>query len=627
MVISQIVDSAIGVVSPERMTARKVARERSRMFDSMKPERDKLLGKIRAQSGIHKGAQTRDYTNWASYIGSQSADDDNIDDIPVLRDRTREAIRDNGIAAGAAQTLASNIVGGGIRTQAALDRESLGLSDDDADAIERAMDRVWNRFVAGSDIAGRSNFSEQQRIAMRQSIESGEFLAMLMRRDRAWSPYSLGLMSIDPNRMSKPATIKGDKYADADIRDGVEIGPLGEAVAYWIEKPRKMGVGGDIEHTRLSARDKYGRPNVLHGFEPTRPGQSRGVSWFAPVLDLFKQLDEYVEAELIGARVAACFSVFVKKSNPYSEGHALYSDTNDDGDFLENLRPGLVSYLGKDEDISIANPQRPGVTFDPFVNLMLRIVSVGLDIPYELLINKWDGANYSVARTVLLEARRKWRVHQQWLARTMCVPVWQLMMEEAWLRGEFPMIKDFYAKKHLWTGCRTIPEGWQWVDPEKEVNAAEKAISIGLSSLAHEAGSQGRDWKETIEQLGREGREKRSLGVIDQEKESEIDGRLVRVGLKLPIKEMYQRYGRQAPSEGETATNFEDNKVRQFHLALGLLTINEARAELGLPSVAWGEVPVRTLEGIGIQGGVDTPGGEASDSGSKEGDNGDKGTK
>lgn len=559
-----IIDNAIGIFSPARMLQRKELRARAELFDSLAPARDKLSADLRKrimnQAGIHKGAKTRDYTNWGNFISTNSADDDNIDDSITLRDRTRELVRDNGIAAGAAETLVSNIIGGGIMMQSSLDRDALGIGDDEADNIERAMDRVWKRWINDADVSGRWSFGDIQRISLKQAITTGDFLNLIMRKNRVWSPYATSIMTIDPNRLDHPGIIGSQTYKDADNRGGVEIGELGEPIAYWIEKPRKYNDHMQKEFSRIPARDKYGRPNVLHSFVPDRPGQSKGISWFSPVIDLFKQLDEYMEAELIGARVAACFAVFIKKTNPYQEGLSMFTETDSYGFNVENLTPGLVSYLGTNEDISIANPQRPGVTFDPFVSLMLRIVSVGTGIPYELIINKWDGASYSVARTVLLEARRKWRIHQKWVSRTLCNPVWQLVMEEAWLRGELPMINDFYAKRHLWTAARAIPEGWQWVDPEKEVNAAIKAVDSGLSTLSDEAGAHGRDWESNLEQRGREERKRRALGVVNHVEEAEVDNTLSEIGLPLDAEDVYTRYGRAKPSGPDaglkrTATN------------------------------------------------------------------------
>ena len=42
------------------------------------------------------------------------------------------------------------------------------------------------------------------------------------------------------------------------------------------------------------------------------------------------------------------------------------------------------------------------------------------------------------------------------------------------------------------------------MDPVKEAKSSEMAIDIGISTLADEAASQGKDWEEVLEQRARE---------------------------------------------------------------------------------------------------------------------------
>src|SRR4051812_7096950 len=55
----------------------------------------------------------RELAGWDPVAGS--ADADLLPDLGVLRPRTRDLIRNHGIAAGAQQTLGDNIVGTGLR--------------------------------------------------------------------------------------------------------------------------------------------------------------------------------------------------------------------------------------------------------------------------------------------------------------------------------------------------------------------------------------------------------------------------------------------------------------------------------------------------------------------------------
>jgi capsid protein len=49
---------------------------------------------------------------------------------------------------------------------------------------------------------------------------------------------------------------------------------------------------------------KSGAPLVLHLFDKVRPGQSRGVPYLAPVIELIKQLGRYTDAEVMAAVVS-----------------------------------------------------------------------------------------------------------------------------------------------------------------------------------------------------------------------------------------------------------------------------------------------------------------------------------
>jgi lambda family phage portal protein len=137
------------------------------------------------------------------------------------------------------------------------------------------------------------------------------------------------------------------------------------------------------------------------------------------------------------------------------------------------------------------------------VDRIFRAISTGLNLPYEIVAKDFSKTNYSSARAALLEARRYFMVRQAWLARKLCQPAWDMLQEEAFLKNQLPA-GSFYEKKSDWCRARWIAPGWQWVDLVKEAKSSEMAIDIGISSLADEAASQGKDWEEVLEQRARE---------------------------------------------------------------------------------------------------------------------------
>jgi lambda family phage portal protein len=187
-------------------------------------------------------------------------------------------------------------------------------------------------------------------------------------------------------------------------------------------------------------------------------------------------------------------------------------DRNLQGQYLESLEPGMIRHLLPGESITSFNPQRPSATFEPFVEKMLRAISAALGLPYELVAKDFSKTNYSSARAALLEARRYFKVRQEWLARKLCQPVWEMVLEEAYLRGELGSI-SFYENKQYWVNASWITPGWEWVDPLKEAQAAEVGIRNGIITYSDLYSAQGKDWEECFEQRKREQEKIKELGL------------------------------------------------------------------------------------------------------------------
>jgi capsid protein len=87
--------------------------------------------------------------------------------------------------------------------------------------------------------------------------------------------------------------------------------------------------------------------------------------------------------------------------------------------------------------------------------------------------------------------------------RYLCQPVWEMLLMEAWLRGDFKApgfldhIRDYCA-------CKWIPNGWSWVDPVKEADGAKISIENNMTTLADILSAKGDDIDEVLESRARE---------------------------------------------------------------------------------------------------------------------------
>lgn len=413
----------------------------------------------------------------------------------TLLERSRDLNRNDAVASGATDTIAFNVVGQGLQLQSRMRADRLGVSEDRVRQLQKQAEDIWAAWKPTADSSNICDFDELQFLALRKIVEDGEVLAVPIMAGEAWRGLQRAIEIVESDRLLNTKSQLTISSFDAAI----EVGERGQPVAYHIQKAKKS-LSDNPPSVRIDARDRQGRPKVLHIFPVRRPGQLRGVPLFAPVMTLFKDLSETIEAEVVVARVTACLAVFVTLQDPAYAAIGNQTGTEASTNArIQSLEPGLVNYLNPGESINVVTPNRPGDTFAPFVEMVLRMIGTSIGLPYELLTKDFSKTNYSSARAAILEGRRMFTTWRSWFGRKFCQPIYDLIIEEAYLRDMLD-VPDFYENRAEYTRAQWIGGGWGWVDPVKEVEASRKAIDYGLSTLAEEAAGQGRDWEEILEQ-------------------------------------------------------------------------------------------------------------------------------
>lgn len=484
--LSNVIDRFVAIFSPQAAYKRAAFRTASNMLSS------------------YRGARI-DRTNSGWITSSGSADADTFNDLPVLRERSRDLIRNSPYAGGIANTMTTNTIGNGIRPQSRVRYQKLGITQEQALEFQAEAEKIWSAWCKVADISGRLSFYQIQALVDRQIIENGEVFALAMRISDSRRQIGLAYDIIEADRVDSPY---GMRY-DPKVRMGIQLGEYGQPVKYYIREGHPgdvLQLGNSNKALKWNAYDatdaSTGLKNVYHLYLLTRPGQTRGVPMFAPVIAYFQHLDKYLEAELVAARVAACFAMFITKTSPEA-AFGANTTTDSDGKRIETIEPASINYLSPGESVQNFSPQRPGNTFDVFVMQLLRQIGASLNMPYELVTKDFSRSNYANMRASLLQAYRYFRCRQHWLNEQFNQPTYERVIEEAVLRGHLKAPK-FYKNRDEWTRARWISEGWEWVDPEKEANAAVLARDNNFSTLEDICASRGNDWEEVVEQKAKE---------------------------------------------------------------------------------------------------------------------------
>ena len=243
--------------------------------------------------------------------------------------------------------------------------------------------------------------------------------------------------------------------------------------------------------------------SVLHLFDRLRPGQVRGVPWFAPVILKLRDLDEYDDAELVRKKIEACFAAFVTGAD--DEETLGSAATDADGRRVESFEPGMIEYLAPGKDVKFATPSHAG-GYAEYMRVQLHAIAAGVGLTYELLTGDLCQVNYSSIRAGLLEFRRRMEALQwQLLVPGLCRPVWQRFVATAQAIGALPA----GTIEAEWTAPR-----FEAVDPLKDIQADILAVRGGLMTLKEAIARQGYDPAHVLAEIGATNAELDALGIV-----------------------------------------------------------------------------------------------------------------
>ncbi len=410
----------------------------------------------------------------------------------LLIDRFRDLERNDPIASGLVDTMGVNVVGKGLKPKPRIRADVLGISKEEADFYADMAINAFEKFVPYADACERVDFDYLQFLALCQIIRDGECITLPVWANEAYRPYSRCLQLLESEYL-------GEYASGIDERArGVILGDRGQPISYLIKENLKYGA----KVKEIPAKDSAGRPKVIHAFMAKRPGQTRGIPLFAPVLDLFKDFADYREAELIKARISACLAVFFTKADPMAAvqlARETGTQLTDRSEPLTELSPGMIHYADYGDDIKVVDPNRGGDVFGQFTENVIRLIGASIGLPFELVMKDFSKTNYSSARAALLEGRRVFQNWRSWFSKSWCQPIYELVLEEAYYRGYFD-VPNFEQHKKEYCRAEWLGNGWGWVDPVKEITASKLAIDYGLSTHEKECASQGNDAYEILDE-------------------------------------------------------------------------------------------------------------------------------
>ena len=384
---------------------------------------------------------------------------------PADRASLRRQARDcceNGAHAGAmARLFALYVVGSGARLRF-LGYEKFKQKEFD-DETKRYIEYRWREFA--TDV----RFSALLRAAMQSIVTDGEAFVLIKNNPRKREKFDLYL--IDAARVGNP----NGAPDTLEQQDGISFDVFGNVESYTIYDAPTSATAGYLP----SKYQTIPADLVFHLFRQDFAEQTRGISWFAPCLNLLQQLNEYtkasIEAAKQGARVWATIETsegFVpsidyldlERGVPYDS----YSAVETPNGKLLTLPPGTTARG--------FSPTQPNTAADAYTANLLSQIGYALGLPrnkatgssheYNFASGRLDNQPFELLITTL---------QRDLFERDLCDRVFKFFYKS--------LIPDLIERGYTAAPIDDVNWEWIWADPPLvDAEATARTASIQLKS-------------------------------------------------------------------------------------------------------------------------------------------------
>lgn len=412
-----------------------------------------------------------------------------IEGVEKIRDRQRDARRNDWAADSAIQKWATTLIGVGIVPR---------FKRIKSERRRRVITDLWDDWTHVCDADSVSTYYGLQTLGVMTWFDGGECFLRFRDRDDTWDlPVPLQIQLYEADQCPR---LDSDNWpglpAGRVIRQGIEFDKWGRRTAYWFYKEHpddnpRFATPSNDDLIRVAAS------RVEHIFTPTRAGQIRGVPLQASVLTKLREIGDFEDAVLLRQKLANLFMAFLKKTQVAQTFAAGVDPTTlqpvnaAEGDTPEDfgLEPGLVQQLPVGWDMQFANPPEAGTTYSDYLRSSYLGVAAGSGIPYELLSGDIKDISDRALRVVMNEFRR-FAEQRQWQIAIpkMCRSVVRAFAQAGALVGKITASEVDPVSRAEWA-----PHGWAHIHPVQDPQGKVIEIDAGIRSRASVIGERGDD--------------------------------------------------------------------------------------------------------------------------------------
>ena len=382
--------------------------------------------------------------------------------------------------------------------------------------VNATLTKAFKEWKTNPWLNGKGDWVDFQDQGLTTTVVDGDCFVNIVFVDEDVNKYGTALEIIDGSLLD----IKyNGTYKKHRIIHGIELDENDREVAYWFfnKHPGSKLARGQVKRQRLPACDPSASPTqsgIIHlqYISNDLVNSYRGLPWATAAIYMLARLEEYIDAEVIGAQIAADVVGFFTKDaqhSSYGTGPPVNTgtqitkpkDTTSDPNTIDlnqifenaglskpgstiggliNVGKGSFMELPPGTKPHLPDFKRPNQHMPEFVKFLVHGIASALNMSYGSLASDQSEENYASGRLGAIEQRDYWKRTQAWLARSLHMKVYQVWLKRAMLSNNLHLptdkVEDYLDVE--WRG-----RGWKWADPKKDAAGIIELIKLNAMTI------------------------------------------------------------------------------------------------------------------------------------------------
>ena len=456
----------------------------------------------------------------------------------IVMARARDLERNSDIMNSVVGAYKRNVIGPGFQLQA----RTASQKDN------KELEKLWKNWckARNCDVTGTQSLNQILRMAVVRKKIDGGILFVKRYTKEGMIPFQLQMLEVD----ELDNTVISPKDSKNRIVGGIEYNQFNKPVNYYF---KQYGIDGFSvsENVVVPAKD------VIFYYTKRRPSQIREMSDMTPTVTRIRDTNEFMTAVSVKERIAACLSVFIKKSLPPTGIGRVGSNAGNVGQHSydgKTLTPGMIKELNAGDEVQVVNPTGQATDATSYTKLQQRLIGSGQGLSYEATSRDMSETNYASARQGMIEDEMTYAEEEEAIM-SILDEIYETFVISCVLSGKLN-IKNFWNNKEKYLDHGWVKQPKKWIDPLKESSATKTALNTGQKTYKQIAAESGADWRQQIDDTAE---------VMEYAREKGIDmGGVIFNGGKLPqVADTSEDDSKKKKPEPEGSEEDEKNKDKE----------------------------------------------------------------